>query len=274
MMQFCCLLLGLFFLPATVSLAQIYRWTDDAGRVHFTNNPETIPADRRPYSRQITSGPSATPPPSDVAPAASLPSTLPSGSSQSEPSAPTADIQRRIHALEQQIAALRQERQQILDQLKTVRPIRMNPAFGQERRHVDHLGRTLATVEQQLDTLYAELQQLSRQQSAVTADTSITPPTEEVILDKQGHDQSYWRQRFQTLQERLQQARQQRQAILTELAGELSEERGAFGRRGREVLQLVNILEQLDQEIHETETALQALRREAMYAGAPAQWLQ
>jgi hypothetical protein len=273
MKKFWCLLLGILFLLATESLAQIYRWTDDAGRVHFTNNPETIPADRLPYSRQITPAPSATPPPSDVAPAAPLPSTPPPGESQREPAAPAADLQQRIHALEQQIAAARQERQQILNQLKAVRPIRMNPAFGRERRHVDALGRALATVEQQLDTLYAELQQLSWQQSAATAGTSNTSAAEAVLLDKQGHDQSYWQQRFQTLQERLQQARQQRQAILAELAGELSDERGAFGRRGQEVLQLVNTLEQLNQEIHETETALQALRRQAMQAGAPAQWL-
>jgi hypothetical protein len=200
MMKFWCLLLCILFLPATIGLAQIYRWTDDAGRMHFTNNPETIPADRRPYSRQITPGPSAPPPPSDVAPAAPLPPPLPPGGSQSEPSAPAADLQQRIHTLEQQIAATRQERQQILEQLKAVRPIRMNPAFGQERRRVDNLGRELAIVEQQLDTLYAELQQLSLQQSATTADMSNPSAAKEVLLDKQGHDRSYWQQRFQTLQ--------------------------------------------------------------------------
>jgi hypothetical protein len=40
------------------------------------------------------------------------------------------------------------------------------------------------------------------------------------------------------------------------------------------VLELVTTLEQLNQDIHQTETALQALRREAASAGAPVSWLQ
>jgi septal ring factor EnvC (AmiA/AmiB activator) len=69
-------------------------------------------------------------------------------------------------------------------------------------------------------------------------------------------------------------AREQRQALLGQLTGELAEEDRTFGRRGREVLELANTLEQLNQDIHTTETALQALRREATNAGAPPQWLE
>jgi len=57
------------------------------------------------------------------------------------------------------------------------------------------------------------------------------------------------------------------------LGAELPEDR-SFGRRGQEVLQLVQTLEQLDQEIHTAETDLQALRRQAANTGAPAAWLQ
>jgi septal ring factor EnvC (AmiA/AmiB activator) len=246
------------------SWAQIYRWTDETGRVHFTNNPETIPADRLPYSREMTSTPAITTAPTP--PATAAPGVSPRLSPPHDQ-----DVQQQIQALEQQIAATRQERQRLLEELKAARPIRMNPAFGRERRQVDDLGRALATVEKQLDTLYAEWQQLSRQQSASSREPS---PERAVILDKYGHDRSYWQQRFQSLRDRLRLTREQRQAVLGKLAGELSEEGRTFGRRGREVLDLANILEQLNQDIHTTETALQALRREATNAGAPPQWLE
>jgi hypothetical protein len=151
----------------------------------------------------------------------------------------------------------------------------MNPAFGRERRRVDEMGRALATIETQLDTLYAELQDVLQQQSA--EEESLRAPTpspaREVILDNQGHDQTYWQQRLGTLRERLQHAQQQRQVILEQLSSEPSEE-GSFGRRGREILQWVQTLEQLDQDIHTAETEIQVLRRQAASAGAPATWLQ
>ena len=94
-----------------------------------------------------------------------------------------------------------------------------------------------------------------------------------MIQDNQGHDQDYWQQRLGTLRERLQQARQQRQIILEQLGVELPENI-SLGRRGQEVLQLVQTLEQLDQDIHIAETDVQALRRQAANAGAPAAWLR
>src|SRR6516165_1045000 len=42
-----------YFLASNGEVAQIYRWTDETGRVHFTNNPDSIPPDRRPDSRQL-----------------------------------------------------------------------------------------------------------------------------------------------------------------------------------------------------------------------------
>jgi chromosome segregation ATPase len=277
MTKFWCLLLCILCLPVTTSFAQIYRWTDDTGRVHFTNNPDTIPSHRRSSSQEVVSGTSTTSPPTNVAPPASPPSAPGAGASQSDAEADLALLQQKAQALEQQIAAAQQERQDILDELKEVRPVRMNPAFGRERRRVDDMGRALATVEQRLDALYAELQDITLQQSAAApgaAATTSAPPLREAFLDNQGNDRTYWQRRVVTLRERLQQARQQRQSVLQQLIPELSEERSAFGRRGREVLQLVSTLEQLNQDIHQDEIALQTLRREATSAGAPASWLQ
>jgi hypothetical protein len=209
-------------------------------------------------------------------PPASPPSPPAAGASQSDAEADLALLQQKAQALEQQIAAAQQERQDILDELKEVRPVRMNPAFGRERRRVDDMGRALATVEQQLDALYAELQDIVLQQSAAAPGAAATTPapSREVFLDNQGHDRTYWQRRVVALRERLQHARQQRQSVLQQLTPELSEERSAFGRRGREVLQLVTTLEQLNQDIHQDEIALQTLRREATNAGAPVSWLQ
>jgi hypothetical protein len=187
-------------------------------------------------------------------------------------------LQQRAHGLEQQIAAALQERQELLDQLKAVRPIRTNPAFGQQRRRVDDAGRALATLEKQLDALYAELQPLQArlQEHDPTQPSGGESPRapEEVGFDTQGHDQVYWQQRVALLQARVQNAREQRQAILAQLAPDTPEERSAFGRRGREVLQLVEALERTTQDIRAAEAALQALRQEAYHAGAPAAWLQ
>jgi exonuclease VII large subunit len=183
-------------------------------------------------------------------------------------------LDQKVQDLEQQIAAAQQERQRLLDELNAVRPIRMNPAFGRERRRVDEMGRALAAIETQLDTLQAELRDLLQQPRAEESARAPTPsPAQEVMLDNQGHDQAYWQQRMRALRERLQQAQQQRQVILENLGAELPEDR-SFGRRGQEVSEWVQTLEQLDQEIHTTEADIQALRRQAASAGAPAAWLR
>jgi hypothetical protein len=185
-------------------------------------------------------------------------------------------LQQRAQALEQQIAELLQERQALLEELKAVRPIKTNPAFGQKRRQVETTGQALAAIEQQLDALYAELQQVQttlqeREQGQRPAETE---RPRAAGVDRQGHDQAYWQQRLEPLRTRLQQARKQRQAILEQLAPDTEEARRSFGRRGREVLELVQRLEQTDQEIRQTEAAMQAVRQEAAHAGAPAVWLQ
>ena len=275
MRKFCCLLLCVISLPVTVSVAQIYRWTDETGRIHFTNNPDTIPPDRRPDSRQLPPGIPATPPPASVAPPVSRPSAPVPAGTQSATATDILLLQQKVQALEQQIAAAQQERQHLLDEFKAARPVRMTPDFPRERRRVDEMGRALAAIEIQLDTLHAELRDLLQQPSAEEESVRApTPsPTREVILDNQGHDRAYWQQRLETLRERLQQARQQRQIILERLESQPPED-GSFGRRGYEVLQWVQTLEQLNQDIHTAETDIQALRRQAASVGAPAIWLQ
>ena len=161
MRKFCFLLLCVISLPVTVSVAQIYRWTDETGRVHFTNNPDTIPPDRRPDSHQLPPDMPATPPPASVAPPVSPPSApVPTGT-QSAAATGMSPLQQKAQAVEQHIAAAQQERQHLLDELREGRPIRMNPAFGgRERRRVDEMGRAFAAIEMQLDTLYAEWQDI------------------------------------------------------------------------------------------------------------------
>jgi Domain of unknown function (DUF4124) len=277
MRQLWCLLLWICWLSVMPGLAQVYRWTDKDGRLHYTDNPEAIPADRRPYSRPLsppdTGDTSRSAPTSPSPPQPSAPRSAPH-----EPPAEIALLQQQARRLEQQIAVILQERQDLLAQLKAVRPIRMNPAFGQQRRRVDEAGHVLAEVEKQLDALYAELQEVQatlqeREQAQPSGRIPSTAPGE-VVVDTQGHDQAYWRQRVASVQAQLQHAREQRQAILTQLAPETPEERSAFGRRGREVLQLVEALERTTQDIRAAEAALQAVRQEAYQAGAPAAWLQ
>ena len=45
-------LIGVSVSPA---LAQLYRWTDDTGKVHITDNPETIPPAYRDRARSSAS---------------------------------------------------------------------------------------------------------------------------------------------------------------------------------------------------------------------------
>src|SRR5262245_467219 len=109
-MRKCCfLLLCVISLSVTVSVAQIYRWTDKTGRIHFTNNPDTIPPDRRPDSRQLPPDMPATPPPASVAPPVSPPSALvPAGTQGATPTG-MSPLRQKAQAVEQQIAAARHE---------------------------------------------------------------------------------------------------------------------------------------------------------------------
>jgi Domain of unknown function (DUF4124) len=272
-------LLCLWWGGVAPGLAQIYRWTDDAGRVHFTDNPGTIPPERRKHSRQLPPDTTGSGDAADV-PSRSLAPSVPTATADSpQPAASesAAHLQEQARTLEEQIAAALQERQTYLDQLNAIREVQASPAFGQQRRHIDELGRSLAAVERRLDTLYAARQQVQaklqeREQVASPAPAG-QDPQEAVLLDKQGHDRAYWRQRLEPLQARLRQAQEQRQAILAQLAAPIEEGR-SFGRRGVEVLRHAHALERLEQDIRTTETALQALRQDAPRAGAPVEWLQ
>jgi DNA repair exonuclease SbcCD ATPase subunit len=187
-------------------------------------------------------------------------------------------LYQRVRELEQQIDIARQERQQYLEQIGNVRPIRTNPAFGQERRQVAELGRSLVAVERQLDALQAELEQTQAQLQALQQDQRpelATPGSPGGgVRDQQGHDAAYWQGRFQTVRNRLRQAQEQRQALLEKLAAELDRERSAYGRLGREVVRQTQALQQVEQELHAAEAALQDLSQEARRAGAPAEWWQ
>jgi hypothetical protein len=56
------LILALMVLPGA-ALAQMYRWVDEQGEVHVTDDPDSIPKQQRPRSDQMTS-PTTTPAPS------------------------------------------------------------------------------------------------------------------------------------------------------------------------------------------------------------------
>jgi hypothetical protein len=154
----------------------------------------------------------------------------------------------------------------------------MNPAFGQVRRRVAAQGGELAAVEQQLDALYTELYHvqatLLEREQAQRSGSAPDRSSAEVVLDAQGHDQAYWQRQAASLQARLQQVREHRQTILAQLSPDTTAERSDFGRRGYEVLQLVQELERTWQELRAAEAAWLALQQEASRADAPAAWLQ
>jgi septal ring factor EnvC (AmiA/AmiB activator) len=102
------------------------------------------------------------------------------------------------------------------------------------------------------------------------------PPPEQsgVILDRAGNDATYWQQRLATARERLQQAQTQRRDLLTQLAASAGAEERTMGRQGHTVLQLAHTLQQTEQDIDTAAAALQAIRQEALQAGAPRAWLQ
>jgi DNA repair exonuclease SbcCD ATPase subunit len=253
----------LIWVSLSPALAEVYRWTDESGKVHFTDNPDTIPPAYR--ARARSSG-SETPAP-DETPAAPprLPARRGPASQTSAPSAaPTAP---QIAALEQQIAAARQERQTYLEQLSGERGVHATPEFVRQRRQIAELGHALLTVEQRLDTLEQALQQLQAQHAAL-------PEQSEVVLDKVGNDATYWQRRMAVARERVRQAQTQRRDLLTQLAAVAGGEERTMGRQGHDVLQQAQALQQVEQEIDAAETALQAVQQEALQAGAPRAWLQ
>ena len=265
-------LVWLIWVSVSPALAEVYRWTDDAGKVHLTDNPDTIPPAYRARARASGSGtpatdetPSVNVPPSPPQP---LPADrLPAAQAPAPAATPTTP---EIAELERQIAAARQERQTYLEQLSSERPC-MPTLFVRQRRQIAELGYALLTVEQQLDTLQAALEQAQQQLQALHA-----PPPEQsdVVLDRAGNDATYWQQRMTAARERLQQAQMQRRDLLTQLAAVAGAEQGIMGRQGYEILQQAQALQQAEQEIDAAGAAMQAVQQEALQAGALRAWLQ
>jgi len=243
------------------ALAQLYRWTDDAGKVHITDNPATIPA---PYRDRARSSGSEAP---SVAP--SEPQEPPTPS-QAPAQDTISTLMAQIRELQQQMTTARQERQTAIEQLDDERPVHTTPVFVRQRRQIAEAGRTLLTVEQHIDTLSAALEQAQQQLQAQQAPNA--PGT--TRFDKDGHDATYWQGRLSAIRNRMSQAQAQRHDLLSQLAAATSEDLRTTERQGRSILQLAQALQQAEQDIDTAETALHAVRREALVAGAPAAWLQ
>lgn len=252
------------------ALAELYRWTDDTGKSHITDNPATIPPA---YRDRVRSSPSE-------APASDTNVATPSGASSPAQRAPaptqppsqdvSSAVVAEIQALQQQVAKTRRERQTLIEQLRSERPIHATPEFVRQRRQIAETGQALLRVEQKFDTLSAALEQAQKQLQAQQS-----PPTQSITgFDKEGHDATYWQQRLRALHERMSQAQAQRRDLLSQFAGVAGEDPRAAARQGRTILQLVQALQQAEQDIDAAETALQAARQEALRAGAPAAWLQ
>ncbi len=271
-------LVWLIWVNVSPALAELYRWTDATGKVHITDNPATIPPAYRERARASGSGtpasdetpasdseldvPPPEPPPLQPLPARSRPASQP----------PVSLVPpEQIAELEQKIATARQERQTYLEQLGSARAVRATPEFVRQRRQIAELGRALSTVEQQLDTFYVELGQAQKQFQDQQA-----PPTErpDVVFDKEGHDATYWQHRITVARAWLRQAQTQRREILTQLTTATGGEQRTAERQGRDILQQAQALQQIEQEIDAGETAIQALRQEALRASTPEEWLQ
>src|SRR5207253_1311666 len=140
----------LIWVSVSPALAQLYRWTDDAGKVHITDDAATIPA---PYRDRARSSGSEAPP---VAPS---PPQEPPAPSQPPSQGTTSTLMAQIRELQQQMTTARQERQTAIEQLRDERPVHATPEFVRQRRQIAEAGRTLLTVEQHIDTLSAALEQ-------------------------------------------------------------------------------------------------------------------
>ena len=262
-------LVWLTWVSVSPALAEIYRWTDDAGNIYFTNDPGTIPPAYRARARAFESGapdadetptvdapPSAPqPPPAERTPAAQAPA------SSVSPTAP------QIADLEQQIAEARQERQTYFEQLGDIRDVQATPPFVRQRRQIGELGYALLRVEQQIDTLEQDMQQLQ-------ARSTLPPEPSTVAFDRVGNSAMYWQERMAVARERVQQAQTERRDFLSQLGAIANAEQRVMGRQGHEILQLAQSLQEVEQVIDASEAALQAVQQEALQAGAPRAWLQ
>lgn len=279
-MRLSILCLGILWGTVTLGWAEIYRWTDTNGQIHFTDNPLAIPPAYRnqvkvsaPNSAQETS---AAPPP--AVPLSATGETFVSpGATDSGTDDPSEPREQRLRTLEQKLTEARQQRQTYLDQIVNTRSIRLNPAFGRKRRQIANLGQELATVERQIDTLQADLQQAREAQGTASGFSSPGPEAPQPGDDQQNaslEPASVWQRRFRTARDRVRQAQAQRQSVVTLLSGEEQRPRQAFGRRGHEVVQHTRELQRLEETIHTAEAALERLEAEATQAGIPQEWRQ
>ena len=266
-------LVWLIWVSVPPALAEVYRWTDDAGKIHLTDNPDSVPPAYRARARASGSGTPATEetPPVEAQPSPSQPPPAERAPASQAPAPSAAPTAQQIAALERQIAEARQERQTYLAQLGSAPAVYANPVMVRQRRQIAELGRALLTVEQRLDTLQAALEQAQQQQQDRHAPP---PPQRGVILDNAGHDATYWQQRVTAARVRLRQAQTQRRDLLTQLTAAGEGEQRLVGREGYGVLQQAQTLQQVEQEIDAAEAALQAVQQEALQAGAPRAWLQ
>src|SRR5262245_28319895 len=92
----------LIWVSVTPALAQLYRWTDDAGKIHITDNPATIPPAYRDRIHSSTSEVPAADTSTDITPVAPSPRSQASAPSQPLP-------QDAISALVPQIQELREQ---------------------------------------------------------------------------------------------------------------------------------------------------------------------
>jgi hypothetical protein len=176
-----------------------------------------------------------------------------------------------MQALQQQIETARRERQTYLEELRRERPVHTMPWFVRERRQIAETGRALVTVEKQLDTLQAALEQAQQRSRAQQAPASAQGA---IIIDNTGRDSTYWRRRLTEVRDRLRQAQEQRRDILDHLGSIADDEDRTAQRQGRTILQQADTLLQVEQEIDAAEVDLQVLTQEALQAGAPIEWLQ
>ena len=295
------------FLPAMIMLitlglapasAELYRWTDKAGKTHVTDNPDNIPPAYR--SRVTVSEPPALPaPPALEVPQASPlqpeqesqtePPSLPQVPPQDPPQVPPQDppqvppkpavaprngsvLESTLAGLEEQMRAARQERQTYFERLRAERGVHTTPEFVRQRRQITELRRGLFAVERQIDTLQAAVVEAQRQRQ--TTPDSAALQSASVVIDHNGHDEAYWQRRVAGARERLQQAQAQRRTLLDQRAPQTDGETRDAERLGREFLQQVATLEQLASTIEAAEGELRGLHNAARDAGAPAAWLE
>ncbi len=273
-------LLFLVYIGATPVLAQMYQWTDEQGVKHYTDNLGTVPSAYLSRAGELVL---STPKPGGATGAEAAPQwSLVHAAALASPSDAERMrlLQHQIRELKQQIDTVEQERQTYLSRINALRPIRMNPKFGRRRRRSAVWGQDLIRAQQQLDSLYAELQSAEAELSELEKVQRPAPPVArrpyEVVVDQRGHTALYYQRRLHNLRTRLHSSQEQRQAIQEELGSKMQtqHERRAFGRLGRQIVYQSRALRDIERDIRDMEAAVHALQEEAARAGTPTAWLQ